>query len=576
MAILIPDHLDPDASPALEDIFRRLRHDRGMPEWMCFHSLSMVRKGNRTESDPDFVLLGPEGILVLKVMEGHVKRAADGTWRQLNRRRSPKPVRLDHGPFKEISAAMYSLRGAMTHAFGAEIDSVLFGYGVMLPDMPLFETTSPEWDADVVYQGVDRLQPIDHYVDRLARYWVHSKVDKKRLVREQLDRYEKFLRANFEVAIPLASLVNEDEQDLVWFTREQCEALDLMQENDRALIGGPAGTGKTFLAVEQARRLASRGMKTLFLCQNSLLGDFLGRVFHRPEFKGLVTAQPLLSFLFTTIKSSSFAGDFAANSKKSSGIGLYYQFFLKAVNERGVVEYDALIIDQGNDVLNGDALFALDYVLKGGFECGSWYVFYDDSTKADLGRGFESQVLSHLQTFLPVQYHLPKNCRATQGIVTQTMAVTGFPMAEAYADGEKVKYRWYDDPREQVKDLKKVLSVLLREGLQPEEITVLYPGGQLFVRDDLRGLRLKVPLVELAANGRYPPEPGKIGYASIQAFRGLENRAIVVLGIDRIGEPWVDALNYIGMSRARSILIMFMHSRIRRDYQAHLTHAVQG
>jgi hypothetical protein len=312
MAILLPDHLDPDTSPAAQDIFRRLRHSQEMGAWVCFHSLSMIHQRHQGESDPDFVLLGPDGILVLKVKEGHFKRAADGSWRQLNRRQSLRPVFVEHGPFKQTSAAMYALKGAMTHTFGTEVDGVVFGYGLMFPDMPLFETSSPEWDANIVYQGIDRLQPVHLYVERLAAYWKGSKAGKRPLTEEQVERYERYLRANFEVAVPLVALGTSNEQDLVWFTREQCNALDLMQANDRALIGGSAGTGKTFLAVEQARRLASRGVRTLVLCQNSLLGDFLGGVFTQPIFKGNVSAFPLLSFLFTTIKASSFYAEFTA------------------------------------------------------------------------------------------------------------------------------------------------------------------------------------------------------------------------------------------------------------------------
>lgn len=575
MAILLPDHVDPDASPAAQDIFRRLRNSQELGEWMCFHTLSMVRQRRHSDNDPDFVLLGPQGVLVLKIEEGHMKRAGDGSWRQLNRRRSPKPVWIEHGPFKQTSAATLALKGAMTHTFGSDVGNVMFGYGVMFPDMPLFESSSPEWDADVVYQGIDRLRPIHGYVERLAQYWRRTKPGTRDLSSDELERYEKYLRANFEVALPLMSQVGASEEDeLVWFTREQCDALDLMQSNDRVLVGGPAGSGKTFLAVEQARRLASRGVKTLVLCQNSLLGGFLKRLFSQPVFKGMVEVHPLLNFLHATIKGSSFANEFAAESRKSSGIGLYFQYFLKAVNERGVSAYDALIVDQGNDVLNGDTIFALDYVLSGGFECGSWFVFYDDSTKADLAHGFESQVLEHLKSFAPATHHLARNCRSTEGITTQTAVVTGFPTGQAYTEGEKVKYRWYADPEGQLGDVKKVVALLLKQGTRPEEITILYPAGQLFLRDHLRTLRLKAPLVELSAGSRYPVEAGKIGFASVQAYRGLENRAVIVLGIDRIGEPWADALNYIGMSRARSTLIMFMHARIKADYEAQLSDAL--
>jgi len=542
-----------------------------MRGWVCFHNLSTVRQRLRADIEPDFVLLGPEGLFVLKVKEGHVTRVGDGSWRQLDRRASPKPTRIQPGPFEETQSAAAGLRRAMGRSFGGEVNSVLFGYGVMLPDMPRFEISSPDWEPDIVYQGADRLWPIHLYVERMVASWKQRKTGMRPLSEEQLERYENYLRANFEVADPLSAVLGNDGDDPVWFTRGQCQALDMMAENDRGLIGGGAGTGKTFLAVEQARRLASREQKTLVLCQNSLLGDVLSRVFAQSPFSQYIEVHSLLNFLFATIKASSFFGEFTVSSRKSSGVGLYYQYFVKALGERDVAACDALIVDQGNDVLNGDALFALDYVLTGGFECGTWYVFYDDSTKADLTQGFESEVIAHLRSFSPVEHHFPVNCRSTQSIAAQTSVISGYPMAQTCFDGDKVKYRWYDEPEEQLEALRKILGVMLHDGYLPEEITVLYPGGQLFLRDGLRGLRAKVPLAELGQGMHYPAESGKVGFASIQAFRGLENRAIVMLGVDRIGEPWADALHYLGMSRARSSLIMFMHSRIRAEYQKQLT-----
>jgi hypothetical protein len=575
MAILIPDYLDPSANQAVSDIFGRLKTCQELKGWVCFHSNTMMRQRRRKQADPEFVLLGPEGVIVLKVIDGIIKRTSDGTWHRPGEK-NPGKEGTAHGPFKQTSAALYALKGAMTHNFGSEMDAVMFGYGVMFPDMPALEAAAPQWDKEIVYEGTDRLQPIYQYVRRLVDYWRRTKEGKKRLTPAQQDRYERYLRGNFEVCTPLTSVLDENSADLVWFTVEQGQALDLMSENDRFLCGGPAGSGKTFLALEQARRLASRGCKTLVLCQNALLADLLSRVFAQPFYRGYVSARGMLSFFYNAIRNSSLLNEFTAESKKASGTGIYLQYFLKAINEKGVEKYDALIVDQAHDALTTDALFALDFVLKGGFECGTWCVFYDDSTRPDHPRGFEEQALARLQAFGPVGFSLTVNCRATESIASQTSVLTGYPMGTGHAEGEKVKQRWYDDTGNQFKDLKKVVTVLLRDGLKPEEITILYPGGQLHLKDELKGLRLKAPMVELGPGSHFPVEAGRISYASVQAFRGLENRAIILLGIDRMNEPWVDSLNYIGMSRARSVLILFIHRRIRKYYEKRVQSALSN
>ena len=47
--------------------------------------------------------------------------------------------------------------------------------------------------------------------------------------------------------------------------------LDFLREQKIAAIHGPAGTGKSLLAMEKARMLAQTGQKVLLLCFNEFL-----------------------------------------------------------------------------------------------------------------------------------------------------------------------------------------------------------------------------------------------------------------------------------------------------------------
>jgi hypothetical protein len=58
-------------------------------------------------------------------------------------------------------------------------------------------------------------------------------------------------------------------------TQEQYHVLDGLSENDRVLVRGGAGTGKTLLAIEEARRQARGGRRVVLFCFNRQLAAFL-------------------------------------------------------------------------------------------------------------------------------------------------------------------------------------------------------------------------------------------------------------------------------------------------------------
>ena len=55
--------------------------------------------------------------------------------------------------------------------------------------------------------------------------------------------------------------------------KEQIALLNYLEEQDNAVINGLAGTGKTVMAVEKARRHAEKDESVLFLCYNFYLKD---------------------------------------------------------------------------------------------------------------------------------------------------------------------------------------------------------------------------------------------------------------------------------------------------------------
>jgi RecA/RadA recombinase len=72
------------------------------------------------------------------------------------------------------------------------------------------------------------------------------------------------------------ALENEDAADAL--TEHQAVILDAIRLLNRVEVRGGAGSGKTFLAMEQARRLAQRGQRVALVCYSHGLASYLERI----------------------------------------------------------------------------------------------------------------------------------------------------------------------------------------------------------------------------------------------------------------------------------------------------------
>jgi superfamily I DNA/RNA helicase len=65
-----------------------------------------------------------------------------------------------------------------------------------------------------------------------------------------------------------------------------------------------------------------------------------------------------------------------------------------------------------------------------------------------------------------------------------------------------------------------------------------------------------------------PDSGASVRYTSVHAFKGLEAPAIILTDIENVDDEQSKALLYVGMSRARVRLHVFMHERLRSRYDS--------
>lgn len=575
MARMIPPYIHESAPPGERLLFDRLKRDPETADWVVLHSLGVARHVERVEGEVDFLVLVPnEGVLCLEIKSGKVRRE-NGIWKYGT---GPFPIISRIGPFRQASEGMHSIRKYLLQN-DPSLSKIMFFSGVIFTLID-FDEVSPEWHR---WQYVDRSRlarsPVSntfieilksarrHFQNVPSAKWFNDK--KCRPDQAQVKRMVELLRPDFECFVPPRLEIDEAERSIFRYTQEQFEALDLLNENPRILFKGPAGSGKTFLALEATRRSLRKHNRTLLTCYNRLLGRWLF-----DQTGGLRSAHDDLLKV----------GTFHQFMLNISGIGVVPEkgspfwsselpeTVLDRILEGDVVspQFDFLIIDEAQDLFTEEYLDVLDLLLVGGLAGGNWAFFGDFEHQAIYGRRQRDGV----DTIIPMierrcssffKYPLRNNCRNSMPIAIGIETTCGLQPGYSKilnCDGhdQVIEVIFYKDQKNQISLLATALEKL-RENYKTNEIVILSP------RDDNSSCSSLSPeTLGLSSLKESRADKNKVGFSTIHSFKGLEASAIVITDMEEIrGERALELL-YIGMSRARTKLILLFNVNCRNDY----------
>lgn len=562
MPRMIPPYISAEVqSTAEKRIYGLIKESSDLRDFACLHSLGLAQHIRKRQGEIDFVLAGNGFIFCLEVKGGRVERK-DGLWCFTDR--YGRINKKTESPFAQASSAMHSLRARVESKFQRNT-GFIFGYGVLMPDVR-FAVESPEWDAEIVYDLDDAGRPFGEYVKRLENYWRAKSAAYVQKI--SLDELVEYLRGDFDIVILLWKQLADGEEVLLKFTAEQYRALDRMEGNKRIIFTGSAGTGKTLLAVEKCRRAAFEGKNVLLLCFNRLLGLKLAEEVRStmPTGQGFIAADSVHRYFSKVIRKAGLQNKLQQQSAGGDFYGAnFIGVFTKACQALNEPKFDVLVVDEGQDILNKEFLSALDQIISGGFDNGEWTVFLDPGIQSRLFNRFSLEAYSHLRSLGVPEYKLDINCRNTVQIATQTLIVSGFPTGIAGMDGPEVEYVFYPKNKDESLLVVGLLRHLVeKEKIRPADITVLSARSVGKMSLLATGARLPEYLAELTDKTIVSND--KATYASVQSFKGLENKIIIYTDLEDIEDKWCESVNYVGMTRARQKLYVFLRENLRNEY----------
>lgn len=529
MAIMIPEKPTEISKESLEDVmFHALEL---LPnDYYVFHSFKLLNcdDGFYHESETDFIIFNAsKGLICIEAKAGKkIQRREDGNWYY------GSGIKMRHkGPYNQAASNMWKLT---RYATSLGLDDIMSKCKILsavwfpsIKKSDLYKVNLPSEADKRITLTAEALDDPLTYIDEIfdIEFTAGTRTNLSSNNADVL--IQKLLCPHFNL-IPSITFKNDQKKRI--FNRlldEQTKLLDYIVDQPNGVINGAAGTGKTMIALEMARRRGSAGEKVLFICYNKFLLIFLKENYGDLENVDFYTIDGLACKMCKIDRPD-------------------YKIFCEVLEDcyyNGTFGYRHIIIDEGQDfgqfdVTENSVIELLEMnVLENEIFPGTFYVFYD---KLQLVQG--RAIPMYIQES-DCKLTLYKNCRNTLNIAKTSLRPLGEERRKARVredacDGELPVMCFC--PKDKVKiTIDELISEFLANG--DEEIVILtYKTEEQSV------------FADYIANGYYKYKRKELLFSTCRKFKGLEADAVILIDVDDTLFNEEDSRRfYVGSSRAR-------------------------
>ena len=558
MTTMIPDlseaQLNDLPSQAEAKVYRALR-DKLPQEYVVFFQVGWILRREEEQAkdgETDFLVCHPDhGYLCIEVKGGGVGfDATIGEWFSVDRHQQKHHI---NNPINQALKAKYSIRSKLNeHPRWRDLSlgNALRGHAVFFPDVGDANVLSrPDMPAALIGSANNMHAP-KAWIDAAFAYWGNDTGHFTPLGRKGVEVIREVFARSFVVAPLVSSRLAEQEARRLVLTKDQTRVLDFLRSHRRVAVSGGAGTGKTVLALEKARRLATEGFKTLLTCYNRQLADHLASLCAGTANLDVMSFHQLCHRQVEKANHAS-GRDLVAEAKVTyPGKDLYevqlpnaLAYSLEVLPDR----YDAIVCDEGQDFR--EEFWVPIELLLADYDRSPLYVFYDDN----------QNIYARAGTF-PIRdepFTLTTNCRNTAPIHAAAYKhYKGVPVAPPENEGDEVQFDEAPGRDAQAAKINtRIVDLIARQGVSPGDITVLIADAlrKADYYATLRRLPLPKPATWLEEGIR---GTNTVLIDTIQRFKGLESPIVILWGLDAIDLARNEELLYVGMSRAKSLLVV--------------------
>jgi hypothetical protein len=441
------DTFRPTHSVAEQHVWKALR-DRLPPGWYAWHSLRL-RDRRASFGEGDFVLAHPgRGILLLEVKGGAIE-LRDGTWFQNGKPLPKAPLDQVHG-FRGLLLARLRAAG---------VDAPAVGQAPCFPDTD-FDRQPTADDVAGIVMGAHHLRWLAESLPAVAARAIPPPRPTSR--GDWLAALHALWGETWVPSLSLGTRAREHAERRLALDEAQLEVMEGLLENDRVLVQGGAGSGKTLLAAEAARRLAASGARVLLLCFTAPLRKWLAMRLDGAHVE-----------VHTVSGHAKRIADGAAGPPPPRDLPdaqAWGAVFAHAAAACGAPTFDAIVVDEAQD-LQREAWELVAALARG----RRLWAFHDP------GQGFWPDRTPPAELFT-TRYRLPRQLRCPAGVQALAHRTLGQPfdadaIAKARTDGA-LRAVVAAEPATGPMAVEAAVRELLDGGLAPRDIGIVSIRGR--------------------------------------------------------------------------------------------------
>ena len=484
------------------------------------------------DHEVDFVVaIEGASIVCIEVKGGEIWHDGE-TWWQKRRGHEHKI-----NPVRQAREACYALREFIENDDRWTQGRLRWDHVIALPNAAIAnEFALPECPR---WKVIDR-NDLSTLVDKLKYVLLQQELDRPLLTEQGIDQLSTALsgRGLPQRSVIARALANQDAADAL--TEHQAVILDAIQLLNRVEIRGGAGSGKTFLAIEQARRLSAKGQRVALVCYSHGLASYLERITANWNRR----RQPAYVGEFHDLGKLWGAPEGPDEALRSDETVQFWEHDLPlqmaelAAQLEPGQRFDSIVVDEAQDFADAwwDPLLA---ALKDD-ETGGLYVFADEGQRVFNRYGSPPVPL--------VPLVLDHNLRNTRQIANAFQPLVDHPMRFLGGEGPAVKF--VACAREDAMNAgDDEVELLLGDGWRPEDVALLTTGTRHPEQKERQA----------AGNAAYWDsfwDAEQVFYGHVLGFKGLERRAVVLVVNEESAFERSRERLYVGLSRARDQLVV--------------------